>query len=226
MRGFPKKTATLITLSLLAGVVWWQLVGKYPGVRLTSRPNLSEANISGPDFQKIVELHNECFDPDKRKYFYDYLVTIGYPDANAKIHHLLKDRVESFVQEGHAAKLSYMRGNKNVTWLSSDEGILGMYDCRIEEEITGGSVMIFNLCVGKKYRGMGYGARLVRDAIRRCYRSGMRLTLSVYEGNARAISMYESYGFKKIPLAREPLDRFLMYRKYLMEYQPTASENQ
>ena len=208
-----------VALALIAGGLYSKGFFDSP-LDFTSRPNLGKDMISESDFVRLVELHNECFDPDKRKHLKDYLLTVKYPHANQQISDLVGRRVEDYVRQGHESKLEYMRETENVTWVSKNKEMLGLYNCRTDEDVTRGSVMIFNVCVAKKARGQGIGTALMNHAIANCKKPGQDLTLTVYTDNQPAIHLYKKLKFQIVSPDREPEDGFFMYRKHLMKYVP------
>jgi putative acetyltransferase len=65
-------------------------------------------------------------------------------------------------------------------------------------------VATFGLCVHPDFHGQGVGSALLREMVNLCdnWLNIMRLELSVASGNARAIALYERFGFEKEGEAR------------------------
>jgi len=206
-----------------AGAGLWYAGGFQPDLSITARKNLGKDMISEEDFNTLITLHSECFDPEKRTYLNRYLTEVKYPDASEKIKAMIHKRVEDFILEGHQKKKDYMRDTQNVAWASLNGDMVGLYNCRTDEELTRGSMMIFNVCVTRKARGQGVGTALMKHAIESCQRPGRDLTLTVYEDNAPAISLYKKLGFKVVTPDRQPDDPYMSYSKLLMKYSPGAA---
>ena len=61
------------------------------------------------------------------------------------------------------------------------------------------SADITNVCIAEKYRGLGYGMKMMEGLLEKCRGLGcVEFTLEVRKSNARAISMYEKIGFENI----------------------------
>lgn len=83
--------------------------------------------------------------------------------------------------------------------------------CRIGGELVGYAVImmavdeahLLNISVAGKRQGMGFGARLLRHAMRVARRLGARsLLLEVRPSNAPALALYEHFGFVRIGLRK------------------------
>ena len=82
---------------------------------------------------------------------------------------------------------------------------------RIGGELVGFSVVmrvldeahLLNLGVANRYQGKGYGARLLRNAMECAHLAGAsRMFLEVRPGNARAVELYQHFGFRQIGLRK------------------------
>lgn len=182
----------------------------------------SDLNVKGieeKDYTTVVKSHSECFDPDKRKYLNQYLREVKYPQTSSPFAQMLKERVDKYIEKSQLEKLKSFRMTENITLVKKDESIIGLYNCRLDNEVTDGSIMIFNVCVIKKERGYGYGKQIMKHAIERCQENGKDLTLTVYRDNKSAIDMYKKLGFQIVPISKQPKDDFFMYEKHLMKLQ-------
>lgn len=90
--------------------------------------------------------------------------------------------------------------------------------CRIGGELVGYAVImmavdeahLLNISVAGKRQGMGFGARLLRHAMRVARRLGARsLLLEVRPSNAPALALYEHFGFVRIGLRKAYYPSFL-----------------
>jgi ribosomal-protein-alanine N-acetyltransferase len=58
---------------------------------------------------------------------------------------------------------------------------------------------LLNICVAKKRQRLGYGAKLLREAMRVAREAGaLSLLLEVRPSNTQALQLYASFGFKEI----------------------------
>lgn len=181
--------------------------------------NLDAEAISETRYYETVYLHNECFEPDRIKYLALYLTEVKYPDASPVFRQLLEQQVANQVKLERAEKLKNFRRNQNITLAKYRDKIVGLYNCHYDDSVTQGSIMIYNVCVAKKHRGKGFGMQLMQHAINHCQEAGKRLTLTVYKDNTAAIELYKKLNFVIIPLEKQPHDDFIIFQKYLMQYQ-------
>ena len=182
-------------------------------------PDLTVKDLKERDYLSTLNAHNECFDPDKRKYLNRYLREVKYPETSEPFAQMLKERVERYIEKGRIDKLKSFRSTENVTLVKKDEAVIGLYNCHLDNEATDGSVMIFNVCVLHKERGQGFGKKIMEHAIDRCSERGKDLTLTVYRENKQAIDLYKKLGFEIVPVRKQPEDEFFLYQKYLMKLQ-------
>ena len=180
-------------------------------------PNLNATELKEHDYFSAVDAHNECFDPDKRKYLNQYLKDVKYPQTSEAFTQMLKERVERYIEKGRIEKLKSFRSTENVTLIKKNEKVIGLYNCHLDNEVTDGSIMIFNVCVVQKERGQGFGKQIMKHAISHCSQSGKDLTLTVYRDNKKAIDLYRKLGFEIIPASKQPEDEFFMFQKHLMK---------
>jgi ribosomal-protein-alanine N-acetyltransferase len=76
-------------------------------------------------------------------------------------------------------------------------GYIGMYESVDEGEIT-------NVAVDDRFRGLGIGRKMLEEMQRCAVEKGIpRIILEVRAGNAPAISLYKSCGFKNIGIRRD-----------------------
>lgn len=63
---------------------------------------------------------------------------------------------------------------------------------------------LLNIGVARKFQGQGHGARLLRHAMEMAKQGGCeRLFLEVRPSNARAVALYQHFGFRQIGLRRD-----------------------
>lgn len=181
--------------------------------------DLTIKDLEEKDYIGTLNAHNECFDPDKRKYLNQYLREIKYPQTSEPFVHMLKERVERYIEKGRIDKLKSFRNTENITLVKKNKTVVGLYNCHLDNEVTNGSIMIFNVCVVKKERGQGFGKKIMEHAIDRCSELDKDLTLTVYRENKQAIELYKKLGFQIVPVSKQPEDEFFMYQKFLMKLQ-------
>jgi len=86
-----------------------------------------------------------------------------------------------------------------VRWRSASGELLG-YLCRW---LVGDEVHILNIAVRPEWRGRGIGRALVELLLREAdERGATMITLEVRRGNAEAIGLYGSYGFRETGVRR------------------------
>lgn len=82
---------------------------------------------------------------------------------------------------------------------------------RIGGELVGFSVVmrvldeahLLNIGVAERYQGKGYGARMLRNAMECARLAGAsRIFLEVRPSNARAVELYQHFGFRQIGLRK------------------------
>lgn len=87
----------------------------------------------------------------------------------------------------------------------------GVWGCRVAGELIGYSVLmlaadeahLLNLSVAGKRQGMGFGARLLCHAMLTARRAGATmLLLEVRPSNAKALALYQHFGFRQIGVRR------------------------
>lgn len=181
--------------------------------------DLGAKELEETDYIRAVNAHSECFDPDKRKYLNQYLREIKYPQTSEPFSQMLKERVERYIEKSRIEKLKTFRNTESVTLVKKNETVIGLYNCHIDNEVTNGSVMIFNVCVVQKERGQGFGKQIIKHAIERCSQNDKDLTLTVYRENRTAIDLYTNLGFQIVPVTKQPEDEFFMFQKHLMKLQ-------
>nr|WP_169065599.1 ribosomal protein S18-alanine N-acetyltransferase [Candidatus Accumulibacter phosphatis] len=86
-----------------------------------------------------------------------------------------------------------------------------VWGCRLAAELIGYFVVmlavdeahLLNLSVSEKWQGAGFGAHLLRHAIASARRAGATvLLLEVRPSNARALALYQHFGFQQIGVRR------------------------
>jgi ribosomal-protein-alanine N-acetyltransferase len=86
-----------------------------------------------------------------------------------------------------------------------------VWGCRVAAELIGYFVLmlavdeahLLNLSVSEKRQGAGFGAYLLRHAMRSARRAGATvLLLEVRPSNARALALYQHFGFQQIGVRR------------------------
>lgn len=83
--------------------------------------------------------------------------------------------------------------------------------CRQGGELLGFSVLmtvideahLLNIGVSERYQGRGFGARLLRNAMQSARAAGAsRMLLEVRPSNARAVELYQHFGFRRIGIRK------------------------
>ena len=83
--------------------------------------------------------------------------------------------------------------------------------CRVAGELVGYFVVmlavdeahLLNIAIAEKRQGMGYGARLLRQAMQVAQAAGgVLMLLEVRPSNERALTLYRHFGFKQIGVRR------------------------
>jgi ribosomal protein S18 acetylase RimI-like enzyme len=209
--------ALVLVLSLL--LVNAEKLG-FASLRYETFALLSEDKILAMDLQKVIELHQGCFEEDRRKNLYNYYLQIKYPHSDEYFRSYLKEKVEQSLQQSRLGRKSSFRQMQNVTILKKGADIIGMYNCVPETTITHGSVMIYNVCLADKMRGKGIGKNMVQHAIDRCAEPGKELALTVYKDNYATVGLYKKLKFAIATMPAEVNEDFEYFNKYLMIYQP------
>ena len=135
------------------------------------------------------------------------------------------DKFLEFIN-GLVAEDTYIYSNKHFNrdreaeWLSNqlmllEKGELLHIIATLEDEIAGSLYIIrqkekethigvLGIGVIKKYRGLGIGGSLMKNAFLRSKRMGIRsILLETFALNKKAIGLYSSVGFKKVGLIKE-----------------------
>ena len=182
-------------------------------------PSLEKHNISNLDFHNTMQMHQQCFEADKKEYLTRYLTMLqdGYNQLRRKEikNQLISREVDKIIAKG---KLSLFRNIQNITLAKISGEIVGMFNCTEENEITFNSIMIHNVCVSKRFRGRGVGKAMLEYAINKCRSPGKDLTLTVYQEHNKTIKLYKKLGFKITPIEKNPQDSFSIFEKVLMKY--------
>ena len=108
--------------------------------------------------------------------------------------------------------------SENVTVLREENKIIGLYSCSDESEEFNNASAIWNVCLKPSVQGRGLGTKLMKHAIKRCFKEGQELILMVSKNNKRAKNLYEKLGFKTIEWDYDVDDNPRFHNKYLMKY--------
>ncbi|EXI82250.1 MAG: ribosomal-protein-alanine N-acetyltransferase [Candidatus Accumulibacter appositus] len=115
---------------------------------------------------------------------------------------------EMLAVEQRVYPFPWTRGN----FVDSIAAGYSVWGCRVAGELIGYFVVmvavdeahLLNLSVDGKRQGMGFGARLLRHAMRSARQAGaMVLLLEVRPSNDRAMALYQHFGFQQIGLRRD-----------------------
>lgn len=90
----------------------------------------------------------------------------------------------------------FSNGYDKVYVLENDGRVIGYVNTRD----IGGDVDLMSICVDPAEQGKGYGKLLMERVMANPYKTMM---LEVRESNARAIALYEKYGFQKFARRKE-----------------------
>ena len=114
---------------------------------------------------------------------------------------------EMLLIEEAVCRFPWTRGNF-VDSIAADYGVWG---CRVAGELIGYFVLmlaadeahLLNIGVSRNRQAMGFGARLLRQAMFIAGRAGARmLLLEVRPSNDKALRLYEHFGFRQIGVRR------------------------
>jgi ribosomal-protein-alanine N-acetyltransferase len=115
---------------------------------------------------------------------------------------------EMLAVERRVYPFPWTRGN----FVDSIAAGYSVWGCRVAGELIAYSVVmvavdeahLLNLSVDGKRQGMGFGARLLRYAMRSARQAGaMVLLLEVRPSNDKAIALYQHFGFQQIGVRRD-----------------------
>lgn len=118
------------------------------------------------------------------------------------------DIEEMLAVEQRVYPFPWTRGN----FVDSVAAGYSVWGCRVAGELIGYSVVmvaadeahLLNLSVDAKRQGMGFGARLLRHAMRSARLGGATLLLlEVRPSNAKALALYQRFGFEQIGVRRD-----------------------
>ena len=119
----------------------------------------------------------------------------------------LHDLDEVLAIEYRAYPFPWGRGN----FADSISAGYSCWVCRVGGELAGYLVLmlavddahILNLCVAEKHHGVGYGGRLLRQAMIAARQGGAcSLLLEVRPSNEKALALYRHFGFQQIGIRR------------------------
>ncbi len=212
--------ALVLALTVVGALLWhFDKLGS-ANLRFQTYALFSEQNISAAELSKVIALHEECFENDRRKNLFNYYLEVQHPHSDESFRKYLRERVETIIQEGRLQKKSIFRRKENVTLLRKGSELIGLFSCAPEQRISHGSSMIYDVCLASKMRGKGLGQQLMEQAIRQCQEVGKDLTLMVYKDNTPAIALYKKLNFSLVPMPGEAGDDFEYFNKYFMVFQP------
>lgn len=172
-----------------------------------------EEGISDPDYHTVLRIHRDCFDEQRRKNLIRFYQKYGGDDL-----YTAKAKSEGFLANYSKEQVSNFRKTQNIYIVSEKQEIIGLFNCREENEVTKGSIMIFNVCLKSSKRRKGLGARIMKTAIEKCSKTGKDLTLLVYKDDAYVVDFYKKLNFEIVSDLKEWDDQFPTFNKYLMKF--------
>ena len=192
----------------------------------TTYSNLEKENISTHKYNQVVKIHQECFQDTRRRNLAKYIEKYGnYGNyGNILNPELIKKRVDAYVDKQNLEQKITFRSSQNVTLATHNNDVIGMFNCLEEDEITHNSIMIYNVCIAKQFRGRGLGKQLILNAISKCKRDNKDLTLLIYKDDEIAQNLYKNVGFNYIQGKIKAEDRFEFFNKFLMIFSQSKQQ--
>lgn len=175
--------------------------------------NPMRADMNERDLRELFMMHKDCFADAKKEnlrlYFMKYKSldsVLAAQQADQVIANMKPEEEKSF-------------GDMVNAFVMRDRGeLIGFFNCREEDEVTHGSIMVFNVCVKKERRGRGYGKELMLHSFEKCIRPGKDLTLTVYRDDTKVVNFYKELGFEIVNNMEQWDHLFPYFNKYLMKY--------
>lgn len=194
---------------------YWHLIHQQPNFKDFKQLK----QIDNKTFDHFVMLHHSCFEEARRENLINYLMIQEDQPNNPLAQAELKNKVDQYIQVHRKKIKKDLRSLENATLVWKGKELAGFYSCHNDSNLQAN--MIFNLCVSKKERGKGLGQLVVKHAIKRCQKLGLKLGLTVYKNNTIAIALYKKLGFVISTEELDP-DNFSEFNKFLMIYQPAS----
>ena len=208
-----------IAFVLIGWTVWFFLLENKAGtngkLRFEHHPTLTEEHISDRDYQALIKTHQDCFEDTRKKQLAKYYIEAKGLDEN-----LVEGRVRKDIQRARMNAHQNFRFRKNFYTLHSGDELIGLYNCRDEDELTENSIMIYNVCLKSSMRRKGFGRKLMLHAIDKCRKPDQNLSLTVYKDDPYVVEFYKKLHFKIIEPQKEVEEGFDFFNKYLMIYTP------
>ena len=175
-------------------------------------------DFSEAELGKLASLHQNCFEEDRRNNLLKYFVEVSYPHSDSYTRTMLKERVESMIQQARLTKKESLRHLTKVGVMRKNNAMIGLYSCAPESTLAAESILISNVCIAEDMRDKGFGKKLMKSAIADCKESGKDLILTVYKDHAYIFELDKKLGFVQIPMPETVGDDFNYFNKYLMVY--------
>ena len=182
----------IVLLSALLGLAYFFARNPQRPLSFESHNPLKQG-LSDKDFQELYAIHRDCFEEAKRKNLTLYFMKYEHME---KIFAAIK--ADQVISDSKRESEKSFANHINAFVAREGGEILGLYNCREEEQATHGSMMVFNVCVRKEKRGQGYGAQLMAHAVQQCARPGKAITLTVYKDDTKVVEFYKKLDFKII----------------------------
>lgn len=212
MKRFGKIITSLLVLGVLAALVFWYLRSSTRVLVFESHDPLRQG-LSEADFKELLQIHRDCFWDTKKEqlrlYFMKY-DALDSPSATRKAQAIL-DKLSPDQEKDFGSLV-------NVYMMRDRGQIIGMFNCHEEDQVTNGSMMVFNVCVRKDKRGQGYGNELMLHALDKCARPGRDITLTVYKDDTKVVNFYKGLEFEIISDLHDWDHLFPFFNKVLMKY--------
>lgn len=209
----PKKylqilAALILTLGLGGVYALWSK----PKLEFAYYKTLAAELISDADYRKLIEIHRDCFEETKRRNLLKYLTKYQAQSFN------LDQKVNRMIEEGRLEQIETFHNTKNVYVTKLDSQIIGLFNCREEQEITDSSMMIFNVCLRTGMRGKGFGEQMMHHAHQNCRRDSRDITLTVYKDDEKVVNFYKKLNYSIVSNLEAWDHDFTYFNKYLMKW--------
>lgn len=219
----PRHQALVIVLALGALTAYFvkRKPNIIPEVRFTNLPNLGAKHINQPDYNKLLKVHQSCFDQVNEDKLLAYqLHKSGKSKASAVEKRQIKDRMERIRL---SSVMSFRRTvEPTIAWYKGSP--IGLYSCEDHDEIMPGAVILHNVCVHESYRGHGVGTLLTKHAIKKCMKKNRPFVLTVYKDDKPVIDLYKKHGFVEPKLEKPLPNEFYYFDKIFMVYQNSSDQ--
>ncbi len=207
----------LILLASAGGAYFWTKAQRKSDLTFSNH-NPLRSGMKDSDFKELMSIHQDCFDESRRQNLIRYFIKYQSLDKM-----LAERRANQAMQEAKEDAEERFAKTINAFVVREDNKLLGMFNCRYEDQVTAGSMMIFNVCVRKDKRGQGYGERIMAHAIEQCKKPAQDLTLMVYKDDTKVVNFYKNLNFKIISELNEWDQQFSYFNRYLMKYEATVT---